>query len=350
MANPALPAVARGRRSVSRRPTYGAAGRLVKVVLALLRTPRGRDLDGLAEDLGVSRKTVERYAKVLIEEVEGENGLPLVEMVRSEGRPRLRVRAAELGVESNEFQAASVFFAAAALRSLHGTVIGDGPDELWDKLKKRLPPRSRDALEQIERKFLYVPFAAKRYDAFDDQVGLLLKAVLRQEVLRIRYRRAEGKKTSLHRFCPYSFVLYRDALYLLGQSSRHANPIYLSVDRIVELEPAGERFDLPRDYSPSKFTGDVFGIWAGANVKVSLRLTGRAADLIPERIVHPSQVFTPLRGGATMMNLEVRGWQELAWWILSWGGDVEVLAPADLRRYVKQSVQSAAALYARQGA
>jgi len=77
------------------------------------------------------------------------------------------------------------------------------------------------------------------------------------------------------------------------------------------------------------------------------RLRGRAAEQIPERRIHPSQSFTPLRGGETLLRLEVHGWQELAWWILSWGGDVEVLEPAELRDFVKRSVTVAAALYAR---
>ena len=47
------------------------------------------------------------------------------------------------------------------------------------------------------------------------------------------------------------------------------------------------------------------------------------------------------------MRFTVRGWQELAWWILSWGGDVEVIEPADLRDYVRQQVRAAAAHYSR---
>ena len=91
----------------------------------------------------------------------------------------------------------------------------------------------------------------------------------------------------------------------------------------------------------------MFGIWSGPETQVALRLTGRAAEQIPERLVHPSQNFAPLRGGATLMRFTVRGWQELAWWILSWGGDVEVIEPADLRDYVRQQVRAAAAHYSR---
>jgi predicted DNA-binding transcriptional regulator YafY len=333
--------------AASRRPTYGAAGRLVRAFIALLRTPRGRDIDALAAELGVSRKTAERYARVLLNDVCGQDGLPLVEMVRrDEGPPMLRLRGGSDGLDSTEFQAASMFFAAAALRSLRGTVLADGADEVWDRFKRNLPARSRRALEHIERKFYYVPFAAKEYAGLDDQLDTLLKAVLRNEVLEIRYRRPDGR-THLHRFSPYTFVLYRDGLYLLGESSRHVRPIHLAVDRIVDVQRTADRYSYPLGYSPAAALEGVPGIWSGPEVTVSLRLTGRAAEQIPERRLHPSQSFTPLRGGATLMRLTVRGWQELAWWILSWGADVEVLEPPDLRTYVKRAVQGAAALYVR---
>jgi predicted DNA-binding transcriptional regulator YafY len=338
--------MARPARSRSRRPTYGAASRVVRLFSILLRTPNGRDLGGIADEMSVSLKTAKRYADVLVNAVHGQDGLPLVEVVKAGGRTRLRVRSEEAGLDSSEFQAASIFFAATALRSLRGTVVGDGADEVWDRFKKGLPKRTRDALQSIERKFFYVPFAAKNYERLDESLGILMRAVLRQEELRFRYRRAD-KQANSHVFEPWTFVLYRDGLYLLGKSSRHAKPIWIAVDRIESVERTGTRFSPPTDFDPARHTEGVFGIWAGPPTKVVLRLAGRAAEQIPERLIHPSQVFTELRGGGLLMTFQVRGWQELAWWILSWGGDVEVLEPAELRDYVRRNVREAAALYAR---
>lgn len=330
--------------AASRRPTYGAAARLVQVYLKLERTRRGRDIDGIAREIGVSRKTVERYAKVLVDTLVGEDGQPLVELVRPGGNPHLRLRSAE--IPSNAYQAASMFLAATALRSLGPTVLAQGADDAWDGFKSSLPQRSRDALGHIERKFAYFPFAPKRYEHHDETLDILLRAVLGQKVLDLRYRRPDGRRHA-HEFRPYSLVLYRDGLYLLGKSERHRRPIYLAIDRILEAKMRREGFDYPADFNPLAHADGVFGIWSGAETQVSLRLTGRAAEQIPERLVRPDQTFTPLRGGAILMRFTVHGWQELAWWILSWGGEVEVQEPADLRRYVRREVRAAAALYRR---
>jgi len=319
---------------------------MMRALVAILRSPHGRELEAIAGELDVSRKTAERYAKVMIHEVPAPDGLPLIELVKPNGRPLLRLRGGAGGVDSNAYQAASVFFALAALRVLQGTVVHDSASEIWDKFKQKLPSDTRRALEHIDRKFFYVPFAAKDYSKLESHMDTILRSVLKQERLEVAYRHASGRRTK-HQFAPYTVVLYRDALYLLGQSHRHKAPIYLAVDRIEGVQRTGERFALPTAYSPRTVTADVPGIWSGAATVVSLRLRGRAAEQIPERRIHPSQSFTPLRGGETLLRLEVRGWQELAWWILSWGGDVEVLEPPELRDFVKRSVTAAAALYAR---
>jgi proteasome accessory factor B len=318
---------------------------MLRALTAILRAPHGRELDALAEELDVSRKTAERYAKVMVEEVPAPDGEPLLELVRPNGRPLLRLRGAGGNVDSNAYQAASVFFALAALRILQGTVVHEGAKEIWDKFKATLPSDTRRAIEHVECKFYYVPFAAKDYSRLGDHLDTILRSVLRQERLEIQYRNATGRR-SRHDFAPYTVVLYRDALYLLGQSQRHRAPVYLAVDRIEQVRRSGTRFALPPGYSPRTVTQDVPGIWSGPETQVSLALRGRAAELVPERILHPSQSFSRLRGGGTLMRLTVQGWQELAWWVLSWGGDVEVLEPADMRAFVRRSVQAAAKLYA----
>lgn len=319
---------------------------MMRALVAILRSPRGRELEALAEELDVSRKTAERYAKVMIQEVPAPDGLPLIELVKPNGRPLLRLRGGAGGVDSNAYQAASVFFALTALRILQGTVLHESASEVWDKFVQKLPSDTRRLLEHVERKFFYVPFAAKDYSRLEDHMDTILRSVLKPERLEIDYRHPSGKKTK-HRFEPYTVVLYRDALYVLGTSTRHKQPIYLAVDRIESVKRTGERFTLPPGYSPRTMTADVPGIWSGPEVTVSLKLKGRAEEQIPERRIHPSQTVTPLHGGGTLLRMKVRGWQELAWWILSWGPDVEVLEPRELRDFVKRSATATAALYAR---
>ena len=92
-------------------------------------------------------------------------------------------------------------------------------------------------------------------------------------------------------------------------------------------------------------TRDGFGIWSGKECEVALRLSGRAAEQVPERLHQRTVRLSTTQGGDVLLKAKLRGWQELAWWILSWGRDIEVLSPSDLRKYVAEEHQAAARLY-----
>ena len=330
--------------SESRQPTYGATKRCLQVFLELLRTPAGRDLDALADQLSVSTRTMKRYTKILQESLFDETNQPLVEVRQHGSQRHLRVRGADVGVDAAAHQAATMFFSVAALRALRGTAVGESGDVLWRQTLKKLPLKTREALDQIEKRFFYVPFAPKDYRGHDEVLDLLFQAVLRHREVRLAYRKPSGRR-NWHSFHPFTMVLYRDAIYILGASDRHAQPIYLAVDRIEEIEVTGEKFRIPKDYDPEALTRDGFGIWSGKECEIALRLSGRAAEQVPERLHQRSVRLSSTQGGDVLLTAKLRGWQELAWWILSWGRDVEVLSPPDLRKYVADEHQAAARLY-----
>jgi len=343
---PQMMAAAKGveKAGESRKPNYGATKRCLQVFLELLRTPGGRDLETLADQLDVSSRTMTRYTKILQESLFDETNQPLVEVRQQGARRHLRVRGAEVGVDPAAHQAAAMFFSVAALRALRGTAVGESGDVLWQQTLKKLPLKTREALDQIEKRFFYVPFAPKDYRDHDEVLDVLFQAVLRRRTVRLAYRKPSGRR-NWHSFHPFTMVLYRDAIYILGASDRHAQPIYLAVDRIEELEVTGEKFRIPKDYDPEKMTRDGFGIWSGKECEVALRLSGRAAEQVPERLHQRTVRLSTTQGGDVLLKAKLRGWQELAWWILSWGRDIEVLSPSDLRKYVAEEHQAAARLY-----
>ena len=328
----------------SRTPTYGATIRCMELLLALLRAPHGRVKSELAEELGVSAKTVNRYTEILTKNVFGSDHQPIVVQERHGRRVILKVRAAEVGVDGPAHHAATMFLAVAALGSLRATDIGESGDALWQATRKKLPQRTRDALAEIERRFVYVPFAPKDYTNHNEVLDELFVSVLYRREIRVEYRRADGE-ASIHVFKPYSLVLYRDAIYVLGVSDRHQEPIYLAVERVDGIAKTGRKFRIPKDYNPHALSREGFGIWMGEEVEISLRLTGDAARQVPERLRHLWRESPRRVRGVVRLELKTRGWHELAWWILTWGADIEVVGPPAVREYVAEKVRGAAALY-----
>jgi proteasome accessory factor B len=76
-----------------------------------------------------------------------------------------------------------------------------------------------------------------------------------------------------------------------------------------------------------------------------LRFTPAVAARVREAAWHPSQEVRELGDGALEWRATVAGTIEIRVWILSWGDDVEVLAPELLRADVAATLRRAAARY-----
>ena len=80
-------------------------------------------------------------------------------------------------------------------------------------------------------------------------------------------------------------------------------------------------------------------------VDVVLRFRPEVAGRVLEASWHPSQRVTELPDGSLEWSGTVAGTIEIRLWILSWGSDVEVMAPEALRNDVAATLRRAAARY-----
>ena len=49
-----------------------------------------------------------------------------------------------------------------------------------------------------------------------------------------------------------------------------------------------------------------------------------------EFVFHPTQVLTDMPDGSLIVEFTASGWVEMAWHLIIWGNDVEVLEPSEL--------------------
>ena len=106
----------------------------------------------------------------------------------------------------------------------------------------------------------------------------------------------------------------------------------------------GEVSGFPRCRSPrakfslEKRSRDSFGVHAGeGKFDVVIRFNARAADYIREKKWHPSQTLHDLKGGGAELKMNLSSLAEVQRWVLSWGGDVQVLKPRELADAVRQA-------------
>jgi hypothetical protein len=86
---------------------------------------------------------------------------------------------------------------------LDGSVIKDGVDGLWERLRRALPTRPARGLGHFARKFYAVPYAVKDYHNLDDTLDTCAQCLVFRHRLGIDYRGllGEGK---VHEFDPYT--------------------------------------------------------------------------------------------------------------------------------------------------
>lgn len=331
--------------SATRKPTYGAATRLARLVYELQTRPNGWEIPHALAELGVSERTLLRYLAASRSSLVDARGNPLIVIERSGERRVLRLGRAPLPTETGTFDALFVYLATSVLQFLEGTVIKEGMDGLWDRLRRTVPRVGQLRVESFPLKFFTVQHAVKDYRDYDDVLDVAIQCLVYQHRSRILYRSAQGEE-NVHLFDPYTLALYRGGLYLIGRSDRLRKVIWLAVERVREIERLPARFAYPRDYTPQKYTEGMFGIFDGPETAVEIVIRNeQTVGYLTSRRLHPTQKFRRRRDGATVLSMTVRGTTELLPWILGLTPYVEVTKPAALRRQVEEALAEGLATY-----
>ena len=237
-------------------------------------------------------------------------------------------------------------FSGDLLKTLEGTVFHDSIQAALAKIRAGLGPELSGYLERLGDGFRVLPGPHKRYAAFRDTIRTLNEGVLEKRTLEMRYRTGRTGEESTRRIDPFKVWYHGGALYVIGQDHRSSEIRTFAVDRIRAIEATEDDFDVPADFDFDAYTASSFGVVAEPAVPVRIRFDATWASYVSEREWHASQKTEALAEGGLELRMEVGGSQELANWVLSFGGGATVLEPESLREEVKQSLRAALENYA----
>lgn len=312
------------------------------LIQRLARSRAGAGLDELAEELGCVRRTVYRDLDALMYA-----GFPVTSEKR-EGKVFYRfLETFEMGqVPFTPDELLALAFSEDLLKTLEGTVFHDSIQAALAKVRAGLGPELSAYLERLGDGFRVLPGPHKRYAAFRDTIRTLNGGVLEHHTLEMTYRTGRTGEESTRRIDPYKVWYHGGALYVIGHDHRSREIRTFAVDRIKALEDTSQEFDVDPQFDFDAYTASSFGVVAEPAVPVRIQFTAEWASYVSEREWHASQKTEPLANGGLELSMEVGGSQELANWVLSFGGGAEVLEPAALRHEVRTSLEKALARYA----
>lgn len=159
---------------------------------------------------------------------------------------------------------------------------------------------------------------------------------------------SEGKaiQTILH---AYHLRYIHRGWYLIGFSELHEEVRTFKVERILRLAILKERFRVAKGFDIDEYFGNAWLMIKGdRRHHVRIRFRPKVAGNVDEIIWHRTQ-HTQWENGSLLFEVDVDGIDEIAWWVLSYGDQAEVLDPPELREAVLGHARRMIEVYAGNG-
>ena len=160
----------------------------------------------------------------------------------------------------------------------------------------------------------------------------LFNALVHPSMIEITYTSARNPEPRTKRVEPHG-VIVGTRHYLVardGPDDRQFKQYRL--DRISEIKGTATLFVRDPDFDIETYSTFAFGSYFSEEEHglVRWRFTPRAATVAREFVFHPTQVLTDKPDGSLIVEFTASGWVEMAWHLIIWGNDVEVLDPPEL--------------------
>ena len=133
--------------------------------------------------------------------------------------------------------------------------------------------------------------------------------------------------------------------YLFGFCHLRLDHRLFRLDRIRHIRLLTEKFVPPENGAQEMELGTAWGMELGPEYQFQVRFWGDSARFVRGTQFHPSQEVQEETGGAVLFAAKARGLRPVARWVLSFGGEAEVLEPAELREMVAEAFRAGAGRY-----
>ena len=311
------------------------ASKLFRLMMMLQR--RGTcSASELAQELGVSRRTVHRYIDQL-----DEMGLPVCSERGPHGGYSL-MRGYRLPPLLFSAEEATVLYLGARLvREVLGETFDDAVVGATTKLDNVLPDDLLQQVARTEQTLVVGGLMARDYRPFDETIHVLRQSIDERRQVRMLYRGAAGDETE-RRIDPYAMALQWGWWYLVGYCHLRGEMRTFRVDRIERVTALDRGFAVPRGFSVREYLEQSMRF--EPRYQVLVRMRGQALARATQGRSAWLQV-QPEPDGSAMIGF---GSDDLGWatgWVLSWGPEAQALEPPELVADVQKAARGIWAVY-----
>lgn len=312
--------------------------RILTLVHCLADSGEGLTLDEMAETLGVNRRTAERLRDIVARHFDlDESTDDRRKRFRIKGSLRrfvTRPNAAEIAALQTEIESRRREGAPQA--ELLASLFAKVKSAFDTQEKSRLEP-DLDPLIKLQRG-LFQP--GPRVETDPEVLAMVQGAMMAGRCLEFDYRSDGAAQETWRRVVPYGLI-HGAITYLVGLFPGRNDPTTFRLDRIENAILSDLVASPPDDWSLDAWMEQSVSIWREEQYEVVLRVLPGSAERARQWRFHPRQRIEQ-DGEDVIIRFKSGGLWQIADHVFSWGGDIAIQGPDELRDVMRERVEAAA--------
>lgn len=312
------------------------ATRLITLIMLLQRRPNQKAVE-LAEQLGVSVRTLQRYIAML-----DEMGIPIYaergphggySLVRGYKMPPLVLTPQE---------AVAVTLGTSLVGEMWGQLYEEAARGALAKLDNVLPDEQRHEVAWARRTLLATGLHRADHAPLVPLLEKLRRATRERRRVRVIYRGRQQPEPIEREIDPYALVHRWGWWYVVGYCHLRQAHRSFRVDRVVELALLDETFNVPDDFDVQAYLATEPHIQLTIRVRLHFAPEGALAAL-DDRAIWDS--VDEEADGSVIVTFGAPNLEAAARTVLSYAPHAIVLEPDELRHKVRERALATAAQY-----
>ena len=167
-----------------------------------------------------------------------------------------------------------------------------------------------------------------------------------KRVMQMKYL-SLSNEVSKREFHPYKLFMYNNAWFVIGFDEKSQDFRYFKLNRIESFEITNKKFRVKLTYNERDFLDEYGMKQNGEWYPIKLKITGKYAMLVKERIYGKNQTVEPIDKDTTILSVEMQNKEDILSFILGFGANCEVLEPEWLRENIKEITSQVSKKYER---
>ncbi len=310
---------------------YSRINRLMRI-LTTLQSGKGCTVDDLSRMFGTSRRTIFRDLKEL-----QDIGIPYRHDTKTGVytlSPEYFLPPADLNLR----EALSLLLLAEKVSDQIQLPFRSEALQAALKIENNLPLEIRQHCSSILKNISTradISASTRHNGRFDNIFVQLQEAIANKRVVEICYHLLFDDGVVNLRLCPYHLLYNNGTWHVLGRSDLNKQVRTFELNHIDELKMTAESFLADQDFDVAEYLGRAWSTMPEGQIyNVKLLFLAKVAKDVMEVKWHSTQKVTPNEDGSVIVEFRVDGLNEITWWILGYGDQVQVLAPQALRNRV----------------